>query len=71
MALRRTLEMLEAGEQIIDLLYRSTVTGSRSPSARRAGVSANEWPHLYGARAVARRRALGYAIRGGGRKLNH
>ena len=71
MALRRTLEMLEAGEQIIDLLYRSTVAGGRSPSARRAGASANEWPHLHGTRAVARRRALSFAIRHAGRKFSH
>ncbi|HYI66850.1 MAG TPA: hypothetical protein VEW95_08010 [Candidatus Limnocylindrales bacterium] len=71
MALRRTLETLEAGEQIIDLLYRSTVVGSGSPSARRAGVSANEWRHLHGTRDVARRRALGFAIRHAGRRLGH
>jgi hypothetical protein len=35
MALTRTLEMLKAGERINDLLYRSTVNGSRQPLARR------------------------------------
>jgi hypothetical protein len=35
MALTRTLEMLKAGERINDLLYRSTVNGSRQLLARR------------------------------------
>ena len=40
MALTRTLEMLKAGERISDLLYRSTVNGSRQPLARRLAAVA-------------------------------
>ena len=40
MALSRTLEMLKAGERINDLLYRSTVNGSRQPLARRLAAVA-------------------------------
>jgi hypothetical protein len=40
MALSRTLEMLKAGERINDLLYRSTLNGSRQPLARRLAAVA-------------------------------
>ena len=40
MALSRTLEMLKAGERINDLLYRSTLNGSRQPLARRMAAVA-------------------------------
>jgi len=40
MALTRTLEMLKAGERINDLLYRSTLNGSRQPLARRLAAVA-------------------------------
>lgn len=40
MALTRTLEMLKAGERINDLLYRSTVNGSRQPLAQRLAAAA-------------------------------
>ena len=60
MALTRTLEMLKAGERINDLLYRSTVNGTRQPLARRlAAVAATrsvrgirsviQAPHAYAA----------------------
>lgn len=40
MALSRTLEMLKAGERINDLLYRSTLNGSRQPLAGRLAAAA-------------------------------
>ena len=40
MALSRTLEMLKAGERINDLLYRSTLNGSRQPLVRRLAAVA-------------------------------
>lgn len=40
MALTRTLEVLKAGERINDLLYRSTVNGTRQPLARRLAAAA-------------------------------
>ena len=40
MALTRTLEMLKAGERINDLLYRSTVNGSRQPLTHRLAAVA-------------------------------
>lgn len=70
MALRRTLELLEAGERIADLMYRATVEGPHPPFGRRTVISAVDWPHLPGARAVARRRAAGFAIRHAGRRVS-
>jgi hypothetical protein len=40
MALTRTLEMLKAGERVNDLLYRSTLNGSRRQMARRVVAAA-------------------------------
>lgn len=71
MALRRTLELLEAGERIADLMYRATVEGGHPPFGRRTVVSAIDWPHLPGARAVARRRAGWYAAQPAAHRMGH